>query len=185
MSSSAIVVLLVRKQNVAQMPFAKDHNVIKAFSSNRADQGFAVSILPWRARSCRLVTNAHGANAPFEDISIGSVAVADKICRWLFPAAGFVKLAGDPSRRGMRCYAHPQHSPSIVAHYQQAIEQSKRERWDDEEVHRCDAIGVIAQKSPPSLRRRLSAFRHIFSDRSLPDLDPELEELSMNAWRAP
>ena len=87
------------------MALAKDHNAIKAFASDRADQAFAVSILPWRARSGWLVPNAHGAKPPFENIAISGVAVADQICRWFVPATGFVKLACDPFRSGVRCHA--------------------------------------------------------------------------------
>ena len=87
------------------MPLAKDHNVIKAFASDRADQAFAMSILPRRARSGRLVANAHGAETSFEDVAIGAVTVANKIFRRLFPAAGFGELAGDPFRSGMRGHA--------------------------------------------------------------------------------
>ncbi len=87
--ASVIIVVVVRKQDVAQMALAKDHNVIKAFASDRADQSFAMSILPRQARSRRLVANAHGAETSLEDVAIGAVTVANKICRRLFPAAGF------------------------------------------------------------------------------------------------
>ena len=83
-------------QHVAQMLLANDHDVIKAFPSDRADQTFAMSILPRRAWGGRFVANAHGAETFFKDIPIGAIAVADKICRRLFPATGFVELAGDP-----------------------------------------------------------------------------------------
>ena len=87
------------------MALAKDHDVIKAFASDRADQAFAVSILPRRARSRWLVANAHGAKTSFENVAIGTVPVANKIFRRLFPAAGFGELAGDPFRSGMRGHA--------------------------------------------------------------------------------
>ena len=45
---------------MAQMPLAKDHNVIEAFPSDRADQAFALSVPPRREWSGWLVANAHG-----------------------------------------------------------------------------------------------------------------------------
>jgi hypothetical protein len=99
--SSAVVVFQVTKQNVAQMALANDHDVIKAFSSDRADQSFAMSILPRRAWGGWFVANAHGAKTSFEDVAIGAVTVADEIFRRLFPAAGFGELAGNPFRGGM------------------------------------------------------------------------------------
>ncbi len=99
MCSSAIVIPQVRKQNLAQMPLAKDHNVIKAFASDRADQALAMSILPRRLPGGQSVANAHGA------IPISAIAVADKISRRLFPATGFIELAVDPFSGRMRGHA--------------------------------------------------------------------------------
>ena len=87
------------------MTLAKDDNVIKAFPSDRADQAFAMSVLPRRAGSGWFVANAHRAQTSFKDIAIGAVPVANKIFRRLFPAAGFGELAGDPFRSGMRGHA--------------------------------------------------------------------------------
>jgi hypothetical protein len=103
--SSAVVVFQVRKQNVTQMALANDHDVIKALASDRADQAFAVSILPRRARSGWLVANAHRAKPPFEDIAIGAIPVADEIFWRQFPVAGFGELTGDPFRSGVGCHA--------------------------------------------------------------------------------
>ena len=72
---------MVRKQDVAQMALANDRNVIKALASDRADQAFAVSILPRRAWGGWLVANAHGADTSFEGVTIGAIAVMDKIFR--------------------------------------------------------------------------------------------------------
>jgi hypothetical protein len=82
------------------MPLAQDHNLIKAFASDRTDQSFAMSILQRRARSRRLVANAHRTQTSFEDVATGAVTVANKIFRRLFSAAGFGELAGDPFRSG-------------------------------------------------------------------------------------
>ena len=138
-------------QNLAQMLFANDHDVIKAFSSDRADQTFAMSILPRRAWNARLVTYAHSAQTSFEYVAIDAVPVANEICRRLFPAASFSELAGDPFCGRMCGNAYPQHFPAVVPHNQQAIEQSKGEGWNDEQIHCRDAIGMISQKGSPSL----------------------------------
>jgi hypothetical protein len=46
MSARGIVVIFVRQQNVAQMAFAEDYDMIDAFPPDRADQPFCVGILP-------------------------------------------------------------------------------------------------------------------------------------------
>jgi hypothetical protein len=45
---------------MTKMPLAEQDNVVKAFQSDRADQPFSISILPWGAatlvdRECRLI----------------------------------------------------------------------------------------------------------------------------------
>src|SRR5438093_1405625 len=44
---------------------------------------------------------------------------------------------------------------------------------------------MVAEKRPPALRRWPKAATHIPSDRRLSDLEAKLEQLTMNAWRAP
>src|SRR5207245_2229683 len=45
--------------------------------------------------------------------------------------------------------------------------------------------GMVAEKRPPALGRWPRAAAHIPSDRRLSDIEAELEQLTMNAWRTP
>jgi len=64
------------------------------------------------------------------------------------------------------------------------IEDLERDRWQDKKVNRRDAVGMVAQKRAPALRRWSPAAAHIPSDRRLSDLEAELEQLTVNV-RAP
>ena len=66
-----------------------------------------------------------------------------------------------------------------------AIKSLERDRWQDKQVDRRNAILMIVQKGPPALRRWQPAAAHIPSNRRLSDLETELEKLTMNAWCAP
>ena len=66
-----------------------------------------------------------------------------------------------------------------------AIKSLERDRWQDKQVDRRNAIRMIVQKGPPALRRWQPAAAHIPSNRRLSDLEAELEQLTMNAWCAP
>ena len=59
------------------------------------------------------------------------------------------------------------------------------DRRRDKEVDRRDAVDVIAEKRPPTLRRWPRVAAHVPSDRRLGDLEAELEQLTMNTRRAP
>jgi len=45
-SARAVVIPHIRQQHVAQMAFAKYHDMINAFPADRADQPFRVGVLP-------------------------------------------------------------------------------------------------------------------------------------------
>src|ERR1700756_2365077 len=72
-----------------------------------------------------------------------------------------------------------------MPHDQEAVEQTKRDCRDDEEIHRRDAVGVITEKCFPTLGRRPSTRGHILSYAGLADIDAELEKLAVDTRRAP
>ena len=63
--------------------------------------------------------------------------------------------------------------------------QSERDRWHHEQVHRGDAIRVIAQKRLPALGRRPPPPRHVFCHTGLPYIDAELQKLTVDPRSAP
>jgi hypothetical protein len=76
--------------------------------------------------------------------------------------------------------------PAIVGQNDHHVEQPKRRRRHDEHVDGRDTLGLIAQESPPGLIRWCSSpSHHVFGDRSLTDLDAELEQLAMDPGRSP
>jgi hypothetical protein len=81
----------------------------------------------------------------------------------------------------VRGYAQPQDLAATVVQYQQPIEQSDRDRRNHEQIHRRDAVSMIAQKRFPPLGRRTPTPIHVFGDRRLPDIDAKLEKLAMDA----
>ncbi len=58
-------------------------------------------------------------------------------------------------------------------------------RRDDEQVHRRDAVGMIADERLLALGRRASSPGHILGHAGLSDFDAELEQLAVDARRAP
>ena len=65
------------------------------------------------------------------------------------------------------------------------IEDLERDRWQDKKVDRRDAVGMVAQKRPPALRRWPRVAAHIPGDCRLRDLETELEQFTMNVWGTP
>src|ERR1700724_3129881 len=84
---------------------------------------------------------------------------------------------------GMSCDAKPQNLSAAVPHDQQSIEQAKRDRRHDEQIHRRDAVGMVMKKRLPALRRWSSSLYHIFGHARLADIDAELKQLSVDPRR--
>ena len=72
-----------------------------------------------------------------------------------------------------------------MPHDQQAVEQTKRDRRNDEQIYRRDAVGMITDEGVPALGRRPSTPDHILGHAGLTDIDAELEKLAVDARRAP
>ena len=95
-----------------KMLLAKHNNMVKAVTPDRTDEPLHVSVLPWRPRRDRAVTNAHGSNTPNEDLAVGRVSIANKISRRFLPAVGFDQLLRDPLGARMGRYPDPQQLPA-------------------------------------------------------------------------
>src|SRR5262249_49379639 len=68
---------------------------------------------------------------------------------------------------------------------QQSVQQPKRDCRDQKQIHRCGAVGVIAQEGLPALRWRSPSPCHVLCDRSLSDIDAELEQFPVYPGRTP
>src|SRR6202045_3135615 len=185
MRAGPIVIFHVAEQQVTEVALAEHNNVVKAFPSDRTDQPFGICILPRGARRRRSIADAYRSESADKNLTIGAVPVTNEIAGSLFPPACFRDLICDPFCGWMRCDAKPQNMSPTVPHDQQSIEQAKRDCRHDKQIHRRDAVGMIADKGSPALRRRVSSLDHVFGDAGLSDIDAELEEFSMDARRSP
>src|SRR4030088_3579977 len=79
----------------------------------------------------------------------------------------------------------PKNLPPAMPHDQKAIEQTKRDCWDDEQIHRRDAVGMIVETCFPAFGRRPSTPGHILGHARLTDIDAELEKFAVDTWRSP
>src|ERR1700726_1421229 len=180
-----VVITHVRQQYVTEVSLAQDDKVVKAFPSDRTDQPFSICVLPRGAGRRRSVANAYRSESADKDLTIGPVPVTNEIAGSLFPPTCFRDLICNPFCGWMRCDAKPQNMSPAVPHDQQSIEQAKRDCRHDKQIHRRDAVGMIADKGSPALRRRVSSLDHVLGHAGLSDIDAELEEFSMDSRRSP
>ncbi len=79
-----------------KVPLAKYDDVIKAVPSDRADQPFTITVLPWRSRRRRTVPDTHRPKSPDDNIAIRAISVTNDISRRVLPSECFGELTSDP-----------------------------------------------------------------------------------------
>src|SRR4051794_29382465 len=92
---------------MTQVPFAEDHNMVKAISPDRPDDPLCISVLPRRMRRDRAVADPHGTHATDEGWAVGTISIANEITRYISPAVSLGQLPGDPFRGRMGSHAQP------------------------------------------------------------------------------
>jgi hypothetical protein len=59
------------------MPLSEHHDVIKAVPADRANEPLSMSILPWRSRCNRPLSDAHRTKPPEDGIAIDAIPITD------------------------------------------------------------------------------------------------------------
>jgi hypothetical protein len=70
-------------------------------------------------------------------------------------------------------------------HDHKAIQQFEANGRDHEQIHGGNVRRVVTQEGPPSLAGRLPSLDRVLGDARLRDFKPELEQFTVDAWRAP
>src|SRR5262245_49498695 len=142
MCSRSVVIVLVQKEQLAQVPLIKDDDMVKTFPPERANQPLRMSILPGGARRNGPVPNAHGPKPPGENVAVNSVTIPNDIFGRPVPAASLGKLPCNPFGTRMGRYSETQDLAPAVPENQQAIKQPKGDCRNHEEIHRGNPFGV-------------------------------------------
>src|SRR5450631_4049575 len=179
MRSDPVVVASMRSQNPAQMRLAQDDDVVHTFTPDRSDQPFDKPILPRRGWRGRPVPDAHSAQ------SASNNPIADEVARHLVPRKSLGDLTRNPFGRRIYCDVDPDKVPAVEPDDDEGIEQVETDSWNNEQVHGGDVRRVVAQEGSPSLAGWPPSLDHVLGDARLRDLKPDLEQFTVDAWRAP
>jgi hypothetical protein len=82
-------------------------------------------------------------------------------------------------------HREPEQLSSTVAQHEKRKQALECQRWNHAKIDRRDGVRMVAQECSPSLRWRPSAPDHVLGDRRLGDLEPELEQFTVDPWGAP
>src|SRR5260370_6212202 len=174
MCCDVVVVTSIGWQGALQMRLTKMDDMIEGLAADRPHQPFGKAILPRRGWCGRLVPDAHGAQSACDDGTIDAIPIADEVFWGIIPR----KRLGHLTRNPIRC-------PAVEADDHEGVEQAKANGRNNEQIHRGNVRRVVTQERSPFLAWRSTALDHVIGDAGLGHLKPELEEFSVNAWRAP
>jgi hypothetical protein len=117
--------------------------------------------------------------------AVDPIPVADQVARGLIPRECLRDLACDPVRGWMRRHVDPDKISAGQPDNDEGIEQIEANGRSNEQVHGRDVRRVVTQEGAPPLGRRPGSLDHVLRDAGLSDLKAELEQLAMDARRAP
>lgn len=124
--------------------------MIQQISSATSDPTLCDSILPRASKGCSDSLWSDGRYSSADYVSELSVAIMNQISGALVVRKCFPQLLRDPESGWMSSGVAVQDSSSVMRNDKEAIEHTEGDRWDGEEIHRCDGFTVILRESLPA-----------------------------------
>jgi hypothetical protein len=147
-----VIIIQIRGYNSSQMTLIQDDDMVQTLAAERANKAFAIRILPGRTRCRDHFLYPQARQAATRLVAEYTVAIPDQITRRRLEGEGLPQLLTNPRSGRRRRNVEVNDPPAFMAENDEDVEQAKRNRGNDEEVHRGQCAGVVFQESTPSLR---------------------------------
>jgi len=182
----AVVADVLREQSF-QMAFVRRDDVVEEIPSTAFHPSLGDPVLPrtFERSSDRCHPKRPSGSRNLE--AILSVTIEEQEPSRRPERKRLPQLLDDPGTGGMPRDVEMQDAATVVADHEEAIEQAERNCGNREEIHRGYSFSVVSEEGKPSLGR-LRVLRCSFDpagDCSLREIEPEHQELTMNAWCSP
>jgi hypothetical protein len=187
MRAGFVVVADVFREQPFQMAFIDRNSVVQQASSAAFDPTLRNSILPRTPQRSANTVDLHRSDRGGDLRPILGITIEDDKPRRRPKWKRFSQLLDDPQAARMPGDVGVQDPPPIMADDEKAIEQTKGDRWDCEEVHRGDGLPMVSKEGEPTfgwLGIPRSSF-HPTGDGSLGGIKTEHEEFPVYPRRSP
>lgn len=148
-----MVVLEIRRQCFFQMLGTEDHKVVQALSSNRADKGLGVRILPGTLMRCQGFLGAQRSDSQTNLSTVDAVSVSNQIAGRFSVTERLYDLLRGPGRSGMRADAKVQHFATAMFQHDEHEQDFQADRRHGEKVDRGHLAKMVVQERLPRLTR--------------------------------
>jgi hypothetical protein len=184
MCPGPVVVIDVLRQNLSKMPFADHHDVVQAFTSNRADHPLGIRVLPRRAGRNDGLLDVQQPGLMRKSFSIDLVSVPNQIPGPLLQRARLEQLARRPSAVEcsvtLKCTSRRRLWVSTTS-----TNRTRKVAVGTVKKSNAEIRGVVLQECSPRLRRRPLRPDHVLRHRRLRDRQAELQQLAVDPRRTP
>src|SRR5580704_2569587 len=169
------------------MPFGHCDDMIQQIASATLDPSLREAVLPRTLERGPHRVHLQGSNRNGNLDSIFAITVEDEKSRSRFKRKRLPQLLNDPQTRRVLRDVEVQDPPTVVAEHEEAVENSKGDRGNSEEIHRRDGFPMIAQKGEPAFGpfgiSRCSF--HPARNSPLGKIETQHEKLPVDARRSP
>ena len=143
------------------MSFVQHDHMIQTIPAYRADNSFAVRILPRRPCCNQDFFDAHVRDPLREVVTIGTVAISQKKTRGFFVRKGVDDLLGGPFGVGMAGHIEVDDLSPVMAEHDEYVQNAEGDRRNGEKIAGNDVGSVIGKERSPRLRGRFPRADHI------------------------
>jgi len=159
--------------------------VVEELSADGADRALGKRVLPGRARGCGNLGDADGLHPSAKLGAIDAVVIAEQIAGRRIIGERLDDLPCGSEGGWETRHTEVHNSAAWMEQDDEHVEHTAGRRRHHEEVDRGEIGDVVLKEGSPSLRKRLRATRHETGNGPLRDVEPELEQLAVDARRAP
>jgi hypothetical protein len=128
------------------MALIQDNHVVKQVASATSHLTLSNTVLP---RTAKGRANWLAPHVPHGRNDIGAklcVSIEKQESVWLFVGPCFSQLLYNPKSIGISRHIEVQDLTPVVADDEKAVQNTKRERWDGEKVHRSNGLAMVSEE---------------------------------------
>ena len=152
-SARPVIVREVAAQDAAQVPFAKDDDMIETLAPDRADEPLREWVLPRAVRRGQDFTDSHALHTLPEDVAVDRVAIAEEMGRRGVVREGVHDLLGGPGGGGVLGHVEVEDAPPMVGQDNEDEEDVQVSGGNGEAVDRDEIVDMVDEERSPGLRR--------------------------------
>jgi len=182
-----MVIEQVGRHQSFEMPLIQDYHVVQQVASATSHPALSNTVLPRTAKGRASWLAPHLLHSRNHIGAKLCVAVEQQESVRLLVGPCFSQLLDYPKRMGISRNIEMQDLAPVVANDEKAVQNTKRDRWDGEKVHRRNGLAMVSEERQPLLDG-------IWISRGSPDpsrdtpfreIETQLEQFAVNARRSP